>query len=215
MAQQKSQASQIIATNPALTLGEIVIEAIRQGLPRISLSRLNQSLKVLLVTRKVMRTIPQMRNAPQTKFGQQLYCQWVFANQHFAVIYIDEFGFQIGTQRHFGRAPRRQTARRITPLTRFANVSVCLAVSASHGLLYHDFSVGTFDRDCFKIFMNSLAEEIASQQIASPCFILDTCPIHNIKDVPEASEMFGEDFNFLSLYSPMPNPVEGCIGDVK
>jgi hypothetical protein len=81
-----------------------------------------------------------MRNGPQTKLDWQLYYQWVLANQHFAFIYIDKFGFQIGTQRHFGRAPRGQTARPITPLTRSANVSVCLAVSASHGLLYHDFS---------------------------------------------------------------------------
>jgi hypothetical protein len=103
-AQQKAQASQIIAANPALTLGEIVTESVRQGLPRISLSTLHHYLKVLLITRKVMRTFPQMRNATQTKRDRQLYCQWVLANQHFAFIYMDEFGFQIGTQRHFGHA---------------------------------------------------------------------------------------------------------------
>jgi hypothetical protein len=36
-----------------------------------------------------------------------------------------------------------------------------------------------------------------------------------MEDVMEACEMFGNDFNFLPPYSPMPNPVEGCIGDVK
>jgi hypothetical protein len=134
-AQQKAQASQVIAANPALTLGEIVTEAIRQGLSHISLSTLHQHLKVLLITRKMMRTIPQMRNAPQTKLDRQLYCQWVLANRHLAFIYIDEFLFQIGTQRHFGRVHRGQTAERITPLTRPTNVSMCLAIRASHGLL--------------------------------------------------------------------------------
>jgi hypothetical protein len=161
--QQKAQASQIIAANPALTLGEIITEAVRQGLPGISLSTFHQYLKVFLITQKVMRTIPQMRSASQTKPDPQLYYQWVLANQHCAFIYIDEFGFQIGIQRHFGRAARCQTTRRITPLTRSANVSVCLAVSASHELLYHDFSVGAFDRKCFGIFMDSLAKEVASQ----------------------------------------------------
>jgi hypothetical protein len=99
-ATQKAQASQIIAANPALTLGEIVTEAVRQGLPRTSLSTLHQYLKVLLIARKLMGTVPQIRNAPQTKLDRQLHCQWVLANQHFAFIDIDEFGFQIGTQRH-------------------------------------------------------------------------------------------------------------------
>jgi hypothetical protein len=92
---------------------------------------------------------------------------------------------------------------------------VRLAVRASHGLLYHNFRVGAFDRECFGIFVDALAEEVASQQIASPCFILDNCPIHNIEDVTETCEMFGGDFNFLLPYSPMLNPVEGCIGNVK
>jgi hypothetical protein len=94
-------------------------------------------------------------------------------------------------------------------------VSGCLAVGDSHELLYHDFNVGVFDRECFGIFMDSLAKEGVSQQIASPCFILDNCLIHNVEDVTETCEMFGGDFNFLPLYSPMLNSVEGCVSDIK
>jgi hypothetical protein len=92
---------------------------------------------------------------------------------------VDEFGFEIGAQRHFGRAPRGQAARRITPLTKSANVSVCIAVSAAHRLVYHDFNHGSFDRETFSVFLDSLAEEIATWRIASACFILDNCAIHN------------------------------------
>jgi hypothetical protein len=163
--EQKAQAAQIIASNPSLTLREIIAEAVQQGLPRIGISTLQRYLKVLLITRKLVRVIPQMRNDPQTKHDRNLYCQWVLANQQHEFIYIDEFGFQIGTQRHFGRAPRGQPARRITALTRSANVSVCLAVSAAHGLIYHDFNFGAFNRGGFAISMCSLAEEVNERRI--------------------------------------------------
>jgi hypothetical protein len=44
-AAQKAQAAQIIAANPALTLGEIIAEAVQQGLPRIGLSTLQRYLR--------------------------------------------------------------------------------------------------------------------------------------------------------------------------
>jgi hypothetical protein len=213
--QQKAQAAQIMTANPVLALAEIVREAVHQGLPRISPSTLHHDLQVFLITRKVMRTIPQMRNAPQTKLDRQLCCQWVPANQHPEFVYADEFDFEIGTQRHFGRAPRGQAARRITPLTKSANVLVCIAVSTAHGLIYHDFNYRAFDRGAFSVFMDSLAEEVTARRIANARFILNNCAIHNIEDVREASDMFRSDFNFLPPDSPMLNPIEGCIGDVK
>jgi hypothetical protein len=156
-----------------------------------------------------------MRNAPQTKLDRQLYCQWVLADQHLEFVYVDEFGFEIGTQRHFRRAPRDQAARRITPLTEPANVSVCITISAAHGLIYHDFNYGAFGREIFFVFMDSLAEEVVTRRITNACFVLDNCAIHNVEDVTEACEMFGSDFNSLPPYYPMLNPVEGCIGDVN
>jgi hypothetical protein len=214
-AQQRAQAAQIIAMNPAVTLRDIIDEAVQQGLPLISVATLHVDPKILLITRKLMTTTTQMRNTPQTKQHRQLYSQWVLADQNLTFIYVDEFGFQIGTQRHFGRAPRGLPAQHITSLMRSANVSVCLAASPAHGLIYFDFNYGAFDRGTFSGFIDSLAAEIAAQQIPNPCFILDNCAIHNLDDVTEVCEMFGSEFNFLSIYFPMPNVVEGCISDVK
>jgi hypothetical protein len=144
-----------------------------------------------------------------------MYCQWLLGNLHMEFIFLDEFGIQIGTQRRFGRAPRGQVAQQITPLTRSANISVCLAVSPNRGLIFHDVTQGSFDRETFELFIDSLAEEVATQQIANPCFIMDNCSVHNEEDVAWACDMFGCDYNFLPPYSPMLNPVEGCIADIK
>jgi hypothetical protein len=118
-------------------------------------------LKILLITRKLMRTTPQMRSAPQTKQDPQLYCQWALANQPLTFLYIDESGLQIGTRGHFGRAPQGLPAQHITSLMRSANVSVCLAASPAHGLIYYDFNSGSFNRETFSVFLDSLAEEVA------------------------------------------------------
>jgi hypothetical protein len=92
---------------------------------------------------------------------------------------------------------------------------VCLAVSATHGLISYDINDRAFDRESFGIFIDSLAEEISVCQIANACFVLDNCVIHNVQNVVEACNIFDCDFNYLPPYSPMLNPVEGCIGDVR
>jgi hypothetical protein len=193
---QKGVVSQIIADNPTLTLNEIIDEAVQHGLPRISASTLNRYLKVLLITRKRVHVTLQMRNSPETKTKRQIYCQWFLANQHMEFIFIDEFGFNIGNQRRFGRAPQGQIAPRITPLTRSANISVCIAVSATYGLIYDENNNKAFNRETFAKFMNSLAEAVDFLHIPNPCFILDNCRIHNEDDVIEASQTIGCHYSF-------------------
>jgi hypothetical protein len=95
-----------------------------------------------------------MRNDQATKNDRILDCSWMLANQHHEWISINEFGFQIGTQRQFGRAPRGESVRRMTPLTRPANVSVYLVVRANYGLIYWDHWGSACDRDTFTISMD-------------------------------------------------------------
>jgi hypothetical protein len=85
---QKAQVTQIIASNPSLTLGEIINEALRQHLLRITRSTLDRYLKVLLMTRKVMRAIPLMRNDPRAKPKPQLYCELVLENQQMEYVFL-------------------------------------------------------------------------------------------------------------------------------
>jgi transposase len=63
--------------------------------------------------------------------------------------------------------------------------------------------------------MDSLAKEVANLQGANPDYIFDNCSVYNVEDITEVCEMFRGEFNFLPPYSPMLNPVEGCIADVK
>jgi transposase len=88
-------------------------------------------------------------------------------------------------------------------------------VSATHGLIDHNWNQSAFNRETFAIFMDSFAEQLAAQHIANACVILDNCSIHKVEDVAETGKMFGTEFNFLPPDSPMVNPVEGSIADIK
>jgi hypothetical protein len=90
---------------------------------------------------------------------------------------------------------------------RSTNISVCLAAGSAHGLIYHDFNYSAFDRETFSAFIDSVAEEIATQQNPNPNFILRNCAIHNLYDVAEVYEMVGSEFNFLPPNSPIFNLV--------
>jgi transposase len=63
--------------------------------------------------------------------------------------------------------------------------------------------------------MGSLVEEVASLQVVSPCYILDNCSVHNDEDIAQECPMLGGEYDFAPSYSPMLNPVESCIADVK
>jgi hypothetical protein len=60
--QQKGRSAQIIASHSVLTFGEIITEAERQGLRKIAISALYQSLKVVHVAMKRVHVIHAMRN---------------------------------------------------------------------------------------------------------------------------------------------------------
>jgi hypothetical protein len=92
---------------------------------------------------------------------------------------------------------------------------VRLAVSTNYELIYWDQWGSACDREAFAINMGSLAEEVANLQVTNPCYNLDNCSVQNAKDITEACEMFGGEYNFVPAYSPMLNPAEGCIADVK
>jgi hypothetical protein len=186
-AAQEAVAAQIIAHNPALTLSDVIHEAVAQGLPRIPAPTLHRYLTVLLITRKLMQTIPQMRNAPATKPDRQLYCRWVLANRHYEFVYIDEFGFQIGTQRRSRWSPIGQPAYRRAPLSRSANVSVYPAVGATYGLIYHDVNHGALNREglvqAHRNYMLGRSPSVLAQQGAEKSdvnfvVLFSFCPPH-------------------------------------
>jgi hypothetical protein len=58
-------ATQTIAANLALMLGEIITETVRQGLPKITISTLHEYLELMFAILKGVHVIHAMRNPPK------------------------------------------------------------------------------------------------------------------------------------------------------
>lgn len=73
--------------------------------------------------------------------------EYLLHNQNCTFIFIDEFGFNLSTQRRMGRSKKGQKAILPTPLQRGSNVSMSLAVEK----VYHFVQAKPFKGDDFII----------------------------------------------------------------
>ena len=131
------------------------------------------------------------------------------ANRGPRVVYVDESGFNVWTQRTRGRAPVGQRAVRTVNSQRGENLTIILAVSPQNGVEKHSFHVGGTTAAKFAEFFASLEETIGLQ---NPCFfIMDNAPCH--RAVQPASD--NHQVRFLLAYSPMLTPVENTFSAWK
>jgi hypothetical protein len=65
------------------------------------------------------------------------------------------------------------------------------------------------------VYVDSLAEEVASRETTNLCYVLDNYSVYNVDDNAKVRGMFGGDFNFRTPDPPMLNAVEGHIADVR
>jgi hypothetical protein len=69
-------------------------------------------------------------------------------------VFIDECGYNVWTARSHGRARLGERAYRQVCGQRGRNMTVCLAVSANGGLVFHTAFLGGMNRDALLIFLH-------------------------------------------------------------
>ena len=151
------------------------------------------------------------RNRPDVKEERHHYATWFLevANCSPRLVYIDELGFNVWTQRTRGRARIGQRAIRTVNSQRGENLTIILAVSPQCGVEMHSFHVGGTTSTKFAEFFASLEERIG---LGTPCvFILDNAPCHRAVRPSSADHHV----RFLPAYSPMLTPVENAFSAWK
>jgi hypothetical protein len=201
--------------NPTFTLAEIIAVQVQAGHPNISLSTLHSYLDHELIAYKQISHHNQLRNSPETLESRREWAWWFLNNQHCELIYIDEFGFNLSTQRNFGRAPSGHPAVQATPANRGANLSVMAAVQKSVGIVAHAVRAGPFDAESFLEFARQLIVHYQMHPVPNVCLVMDNCRIHRADELRDVVEVAGFLLEFLPPDSPMMNPIEEVIGNVK
>ena len=201
--------------NPAATLKKMLDWAQNNHLPKICIGTLHNYLETEVITRKQLCLHPQERNSERIKIMRRDQAEFLLHNQQYTFIFIDEFGFNLSTQRKMGRSKRGKKAIMITPLQRGANISVCLAIEKVHGYIYHSVQARPFTSVDFEEFLEVLADVVESMNMVNVVFILDNAPAHKPRDVQDICALYDYDYLFDPPYSPMFNVIEEIINDIK
>ena len=73
---------------------------------------------------------------------------------------------------------------------------------------------GAFDSESFHIFTVNLISVLQNNP-ANHRLIMDNCRIHDEKLLSDTCNYFNVEYKFLPPYSPMLNPIEECISEIK
>ena len=138
--EMRACAVDVISENPLYTLKQIN-EELQKRLPEkpeISLKTISNCLKGMAYTLKLSRDVPSDRNRLDVKTDRQNYANWLMNEEvvNSLKLFVDEFGVNIHTKRSFGRSTRGTRAYRTVSGQAGANVTVCLEVCATYGLVF-------------------------------------------------------------------------------
>ena len=204
-----------LETNNMMTLKELLEFAENNNFPKISKTTLSNYLSSQLYTLKNISNHPIERNSPEIKNKRKLISTLILENPDFNLIFIDEFGFNLGTQRNRGRSLKGEKAINITPLSKGGNVSTVMAVEKQNGVICYDSENSPINSDDFQVFLVILCENIKEKNIRNPVLFFDNAPIHKESDIIQICEFYDMFYMYNAPYSPMLNIMEECINDIK
>ena len=147
----------VMSENPFYTLKQIN-EELQKRLPEkpgISLKTLSSCLEGMAYTLKLSRDVPSDRNRMDVKTYRQNYANWLMSEEvvKSLKVFVDEFGVNIHTKRRFGRSTRETRAYRTVSGQGGANVTICLGVCATYGLVLYEIYRGGMTMVRFSSFL--------------------------------------------------------------
>ena len=212
--EMRACAVDVISENPLYTLKQINEELQRRlpEKPEISLKTLSNCLEGMAYTLKLSRDVPSDRNRMDVKTERQNYANWLMSEEvvNSLKVFVDEFGVNIHTKRSFGRSTRGTRTYRTVSRQAGANVTVCLGVCATYGLVFHEIYRGGMTMVRFSSFLELCCGNLIAENAAHRLgyVIFDNAPAHrNVENID--AELLN--LKRLPKYSPFLNPAENAI----
>ena len=203
---------QFVEDKPTATLNEMRVKLL-ELFPHspVSNTTISRNLDASLITLKLLRTTPTSWNMAEVKEERHAFAEWmVAAGIHKNLIFVDECGYNLWTARTQGRSARGARAVRVACSQRGQNLTLCLAVSPSYGLVHHMLLTGGMSKDRFSDFVGELSQLLHEE--ARVCVIYDNAPPH--RDPPGLQKDDHEQ-RALPRYSPFLNIAENAISALK
>jgi hypothetical protein len=109
-------------------LQEVINDRENSGSDRIEVSTLVKSMEFEVIARQRTTDPNQQHISPEEKAAQRDHATCFLQYQHMTFVSVDEFGFNLSTQRHYDWALISQWAFRLIPANPLTNVSVLAAI---------------------------------------------------------------------------------------
>jgi transposase len=194
---------------PDVTLWELKIcLATEQGIV-VTNKTISNALKHSGFTVKLLWWLPASRNCPATIEAGFVYAQ-KYLNEapvdHRSIIWIDECGFNLHIRHTCGHSRCGERASITVANGRGHNISVCVAMS-EEGFLHKKLWPGAYNAKEFCVYLWELFTMLEQMGGRECWLILDNVPFHLRADIVACVHAYGHGLVFLSLYSPMLNPI--------
>lgn len=167
-------------------------------------------------TTKQVSTEPKARNTREAIRKRKEYVLEMSRIDRETLVYLDEWGCNLHTNRKRGRSRIGEKAIVSTATARGGNLSICAAISPVYGLLHYTTRFGAFNQTEFCTFLQDLFK-VPRLQCVSHHIVMDNVKFHKTQSVKEVFEACATRHHqtFLPPYSPQLNPIEECFSKWK
>ncbi|XP_045560151.1 uncharacterized protein [Salmo salar] len=223
---QEAAIVNLVLENDEIRLREIQSHIIQDNtifnnIQRVSLSTLAHILKRNQIRMKQLYKVPFERNSQRNKEVRRAYVDGVLEMDAHAIphefIFIDEAGFNLAKTRRRGRNVIGHRAILGVPGQRGGNITMCTAISNTHGVLHRHANLGPYNTAHILTFLDRLHNILtppermndADHQRTRYVVVWDNVSFHRAAPV---QNWFADHppflVQYLPPYSPFLNPIE-------
>lgn len=178
----------------------------------VSCGTISSALKKLKLSRK-KRTFhaTERENNPEVVQEREAYIGQMPSMDTQHLVFIDEFGINLGMAREYGRTPIGQRAEGHRPYNPGGNVTVIGGLNC-HGVIAPFVFPGSINGAIFKVCIEKV---LAPQLRAGDTVLFDNLSSHKVKGIEQILEDSGATLKPLPRYSPDLSPFEQTVSKVK
>lgn len=178
----------------------------------VSCGTISRALKKLKLSRK-KKTFhaTERENHPEISKEREAYLGQIPNMDAQHLVFVDEFGINVGMAREYGRAPMGQRAEGHRPYNPGENVTVIGGLNC-YGLIAPLMFPGGVNGEIFKVYV----EKVLVPQLKSGDTVLfDNLPAHKVPGIEQILKDSGATLTPLPRYSPDLSPFEQAVSKIK
>lgn len=208
---EKNLISNFLLVDNSLNINNLKYLLLQEGI-NCSKSKISKILKCMNYSRKRLVKVPIERNSLNVLNLREQYCRDIINISDNSLIFLDESGFDLHTNKNYGYSPKNIPAFITIPANKHKNISLMCALSIS-GIVAYELIEGAYNTVKFISFLTNKLIPIISNN--RRIIVMDNCAFHKSTSIVSLLNSSGIQVKFLPPYSPQLNPIEEVFSSIK